>query len=77
MAFFPLFVDPALHPSWLTFAFMAATIATLTLAYCSIVVALTHQLAGRLSRHSRLGLWLQRLAGVTLLGFSVRLALTR
>lgn len=77
MAFFPLFVDPAQHPTGLTFAFMAVTIATLTGAYCTVIVLLTHQLAGRLNRHTRIGVWLQRLAGITLLGFSVRLALAR
>ena len=33
MAFFPLFVDPAVHQGWVTFAFMAVTIAGLTLLY--------------------------------------------
>src|SRR3954468_22154764 len=45
MAFFPLFVDPAIHPDVGTFAFMAVTIAVLTFAYGLTAVMLTHFLA--------------------------------
>ena len=77
MAFFPLFVDPARHQGLVTFAFMAATIAALTLAYCSVVVLLTRRLADRLSASPRLARWLNRIAGTLLLGFGLRLALPR
>lgn len=77
MAFFPLFVDPARHQGLVTFAFMAATIAALTLAYCSAVVLLTRRLAARLGASPRLARWLNRVAGTLLLGFGLRLALSR
>lgn len=77
MAFFPLFVDPARHQGLVTFAFMAATIAALTLVYCSVVVLLTRRLADRLSASPRLARWLNRIAGTLLLGFGLRLALSR
>ncbi len=77
MAFFPLFVDPAQHQGLATFAFMALTIATLTLTYCVIVAALTLQFADRLRASPRVTLILNRLAGVFLVGFGVKLALSR
>jgi len=77
MAFFPLFVDPARHQGLLTFGVMAATIATLTFAYGLIVVLLTHHLAERLRASPRLTGGLQKLAGLFLIGFGVKLALSR
>ena len=77
MAFFPLFVDPARHQGWFTFAMMAATVAVLTFGYCATVVMLTHHLADRLRGSPRLTQWLNRVAGTLLIGFGVKLALTR
>ena len=77
MAFFPLFVDPGRHPGLATFAAMAATIAVLTFLYGAVVVALTRRLADRLRASPRITRALERLAGVTLVGFGVKLALTR
>jgi threonine/homoserine/homoserine lactone efflux protein len=77
MAFFPLFVDPARHQGMLTFAFMAATIAALTFLYGLVVVLLTRQLAERLRGNPRWTQWLNRVAGVMLLGFGAKLALSR
>lgn len=77
MAFFPLFVNPQAHAGLWPFAIMAATIAVLTLLYGLIVTVLTHQLAGHLRAHPRIGLGLQKLAGVLLIGFGLRLALSR
>lgn len=77
MAFFPLFVDPAHHRGLLTFGVMAATIATLTLVYGLIVVALTRRLADRLRASPRLSSGLQKLAGLFLVGFGIKLALSR
>ncbi len=75
MAFFPLFVNPATHQGMSSFIAMAITIAGLTLAYCSTVVLMTHHLAERLRAMPALGLWLERLAGLMLIGFGIRLAL--
>ena len=77
MAFFPLFVDPARHQGVLTFGVMAATIAALTLAYGLIVVALTHFLAERLRAAPAVANGFQKLAGVFLVGFGIKLALAR
>ena len=77
MAFFPLFVDPAHHQGLLTFGVMAATIAALTFVYGLIVVLLTHFLAERLRANPKVSGGLQKLAGVFLIGFGVKLALSR
>jgi leucine efflux protein len=77
MAFFPLFVDPVRHQGLLTFGVMAATIAALTFCYGLIVVLLTHQFAERLRASPRVSGSLQKLAGVFLIGFGVKLALSR
>ena len=77
MAFFPLFVDPVRHQGLLTFAVMAATIATLTFAYGLIVVLLTHRFAERLRASPKVSLAMQKLAGVFLIGFGIKLALSK
>jgi threonine/homoserine/homoserine lactone efflux protein len=77
MAFFPLFVDPARHQGLLTFGVMAATIAALTFVYGLIVVLLTHVFAERLRANPKISAGLQKLAGVFLVGFGVKLALSR
>ncbi len=77
MAFFPLFVDPARHQGLATFAFMAATIAVLTFLYGAVVVVLTRTLAERLRANPRVVQWGNRLAGGLLIGFGVKLALSR
>lgn len=76
MAFFPLFVDPAQHRGLTTFAFMALTIAALTFAYGLTVVLLTHFLAERLRAKPVVSRSLERLAGLFLVGFGVKLALS-
>jgi threonine/homoserine/homoserine lactone efflux protein len=77
LAFFPLFVDPARHQGLWTFAFMALTIAALTLCYGLAVTLLAHQMAGHLRAHPRIGGLLNKLAGLCLLGFGLRLAFGR
>jgi threonine/homoserine/homoserine lactone efflux protein len=77
MAFFPLFVDPARHRGLVTFAVMAATIAVLTFLYAATVVMLTRRLADRLRASPRVTKWLERVAGTMLIGFGVKLALSR
>ncbi|NDG39195.1 MAG: lysine transporter LysE [Betaproteobacteria bacterium] len=77
MAFFPLFVDPARHQGLSTFGFMAGTIAALTFLYGALVVALTRHFADRLRANPRVVRWLNRVAGTMLLGFGLRLALSR
>jgi len=77
MAFFPLFVDPARHQGVLTFGVMAATIAALTFAYGLVAVLLTHFLASRLRANPIIGRALEKIAGLCLLGFGVKLAISR
>jgi leucine efflux protein len=77
MAFFPLFVDPARHRGLLTFGVMAATIAVLTFAYGVGLVLLTHRLAERMRASPLIGQVLEKLAGLFLLGFGVKLAVSK
>ncbi|OUM01504.1 LysE family transporter [Variovorax sp. JS1663] len=74
MAFFPLFVDPARHQGLLTFGVMALTIAVLTFFYCLSATLLTHFLAERLRANPRISAALEKLAGVFLIGFGIKLA---
>lgn len=77
MAFFPLFIDPAQHQGLRTFAVMALTIAALTFLYGLAATLLAHFLAARVRAHPRATASLQKLAGVFLVGFGVKLALGR
>lgn len=77
MAFFPLFVDPTRHPGVGTFAAMAVTVAVLTFLYGLCAVLLAHYLASRLKANPMIGRVLEKLAGVCLLGFGVKLAVGR
>lgn len=75
MAFFPLFVDPARHQGLVTFGVMAVTIAALTFLYGLVVVLLTHFMAERLRSNPKVSQWLEKTAGVFLIGFGLKLAL--
>jgi leucine efflux protein len=77
MAFFPLFVDPARHQGMMTFGVMAVTVAVLTFLYGLGAVLLTHHLAARLKANPRIGRVLEKLAGACLIGFGVKLAVSR
>jgi threonine/homoserine/homoserine lactone efflux protein len=77
MAFFPLFVDPARPAGIATFAVMAATIAALTFLYGLVVTMLTHRLAERMRADPRIGRFFARAAGVFMIGFGLKLALSR
>jgi threonine/homoserine/homoserine lactone efflux protein len=76
-AFFSQFIDPVNHQGWITFAVMAATIAVLGFTYCWGVVVLTHFTAERIRAHSRCSGFLQKLAGLCLIGFGLKMVLAQ
>jgi leucine efflux protein len=73
MAFFPLFIDPAQHRGVITFAAMAATIAFITAAYALLLCAFAQAVSAQVRAHQRLARGLEKLAGVFLVGFGIRL----
>jgi leucine efflux protein len=77
MAFFPLFVDPTTHQGLKTFAVMAGTIATLTFLYGLVAVLLTYFLAERIRANPKISATLEKAAGLFLIGFGVKLALSK
>lgn len=77
MAFFPLFVDPAQHQGLKTFGVMAATIAVLTFLYGLTAVLITYYLAERIRASPKMSAALQKAAGVFLVGFGIKLALSK
>ena len=77
LAFFPLFVDPAQHQGLKTFGVMAITIAALTFLYGLTAVLLTWKLAERIRANPKVSTRLEKLAGMFLIAFGVKLALSR
>ena len=77
MAFFPLFVDPATHQGMKTFGVMAATIAGLTFLYGLTSVLLTTFFAERIRANPKVSGFLNKAAGVFLIGFGLKLAISR
>jgi threonine/homoserine/homoserine lactone efflux protein len=77
MAFFPLFVDPQTHLGVLSFGVMAATIAALTFLYGLGMTLLTHHLAERMRANPVVGRVLEKVAGLFLVGFGLKLALSK
>ena len=73
MAFFPLFIDPATHRGLPTFAAMAVTIAVITAAYCLALCAFADAVAEKVRAHRSVTRWLERIAGLFLVGFGLRL----
>lgn len=77
LAFFPLFVDPAQHQGLKTFGVMAATIAVLTFLYGLAAVLLTWKLAERIRANPKVSAVLEKTAGLFLIAFGIKLALSR
>jgi len=77
IAFFPQFIDPVNHQGWVTFAVMALTIAALGFVYCLGVVVVTHFMAERIRANPRFSGYLQKLAGLCLVGFGLKMVLAK
>lgn len=73
MAFFPLFIDPARHQGAITFGAMALTVAVITAAYGLSLCAFAQAVSAQVRAHRRLARALERLAGLCLVGFGLRL----
>jgi leucine efflux protein len=77
MAFFPLFIDVKHHLGMVTFTFMAITIIVIEILYglitCSLILKFQSLLRERVSARQ----WLERIAGVLLLGFAIHLLVSR
>lgn len=73
MAFFPLFIDPASHRGAITFGAMAMTIAVITAVYGLLLCAFAQAVSAQVRARRKLARGLQRLAGVCLVGFGIRL----
>jgi leucine efflux protein len=73
MAFFPLFINPATHRGMVTFAAMAVTIAAITALYCLLLCAFANAVSAKVRAHQRLARALEKLAGIFLVGFGIRL----
>ena len=77
MAFFPLFVDPKTHQGMTTFTVMAITIAALTFLYGLSSVLLTTFVADRIRANPKVSGFLNKAAGVFLIGFGLKLAISK
>ncbi len=77
MAFFPLFVDPQTHLGLISFGVMAATIAALTFLYGLGMTLLTHYLAERMRANPMVGRVLEKVAGIFLVCFGIKLAISK
>jgi leucine efflux protein len=75
VAFFPLFIDPLRHQGLLTFGVMALTIAVLSAVYALGLCLLADAVTVQVKAHRRLARWLERLAGVCLVGFGLKLGI--
>jgi leucine efflux protein len=77
MAFFPLFIDPGKHQGLLTFGIMAATVAVLTFLYGSTSTLITHFAAERIRSSPGMTSTLNKVAGLFLIGFGIKLAISK
>jgi threonine/homoserine/homoserine lactone efflux protein len=77
MAFFPLFVDPARQQGLVTYGFMALTIGALTFAYGLAATLLTYFLAEKARATPHVSQLLEKVAGLFLIGFGIKLVVTR
>lgn len=77
MAFLPLFIDREYHQGLITFTFMAANVAVLTLLYGLIVSLLVLRFSSAVSARPAVRKTLECAAGMLLIGFGLQLLLSR
>lgn len=73
MAFFPLFIDPAMHRGSLTFLTMGTIISSCTLFYGSLLVLVGNAAARRLEHNRHIAAIASKTAGIFLIGFGIKL----
>ena len=76
MAFFPMFTDPKQHQGWVTFGAMALTIAAISTAYCVTLISIAHVIKSKVSANTHIGRWVQKVAGVCMIGFGLKLGMS-
>ena len=76
MAFFPMFIDPKQHQGWVTFGAMALTIAAISAAYCVTLISIAHVIKSKVSANTHIGRWVQKVAGVCMIGFGLKLGMS-
>jgi leucine efflux protein len=77
MAFFPLFIDPVKHQGMTTYLALTLTSGALMILYGLTSVMLTYFLASRFRANPHLGRMLEKIAGVCLIGFGIKLAVSK
>ena len=77
VAFFPLFIDQTTFDGAATYARIMAVVLALVFGYCMWLVAAAQMAKRVFARYPGAGAWLKRLAGVALIGFSVKFALQK
>lgn len=75
MAFFPMFIQDPEQATFKTFALMAVTVGALTWVYGLLAAWVTLRLAGQVKSKPWIARWLQRLAGMALVAFGVRMVM--
>ncbi len=77
VAFFPLFIDAATFDGLATYGRMMTVVLALCFAYCMWLIVAAQMAKRVFVRFPNAGAWLKRLAGVALIGFSVKFALQK
>ena len=77
VAFFPLFIDSATFDGIATYARMMALVLGIVFLYCMWLIVAARIAERVFARHPSASMWLKRMAGAALIGFSVKFALQK
>jgi threonine/homoserine/homoserine lactone efflux protein len=77
MAFFPLFISPAHSRGLPTYLALTFTSSAIMVFYGLCSVSLTYFLAERFRANPKLSTWLEKFAGICLVGFGIRLVTSK